>query len=91
MLNIEYRNDFLKKISKIKNNSLKLKIKKQVEKIIENLKIGKPMRYSRKGTREIYVLPYRLAYAYFSSENKIVFLKIYQKLSEYCKFQFADE
>ena len=79
MLNIEYRNDFLKKISKVKNNSLKLKIKKQVEKIIENPEIGKPMRYSRKGTRELYISPYRLAYAYFSSENKIVFLEIYQK------------
>ena len=79
MLNIEYKNDFLKKISKIKNNSLKLKIKKQVEKIIENPEIGKPMRYSRKGTRELYVSPYRLGYAYSSSENKIIFLEIYHK------------
>lgn len=35
--------------------------------------------YSRKGTREVYISPYRLAYAYFQTENKIVFLDIYHK------------
>ena len=79
MLNIDYKKDFLKVISKIKNESNKIKIKKQVEKIIENPEIGKPMRYGRKGTREVYVIPYRLAYSYSSSENKIIFLDIYHK------------
>ena len=79
MLNIEYNKDFLKKISKIKYASFKEKIKKQVEKIIENPETGKPMRYNRKGTREVYISPYRLAYAYLSSENKIIFLGIYHK------------
>ena len=79
MLDVEYRKDFLKKISKIKDASFKEKIKKQVEKIIENPDIGKPMRYNRKGTREVYVSPYRLAYAHISSENKIIFLGIYHK------------
>ena len=79
MLDIEYRGGFLKKISKIKDESLKSKIKKQIEKMIENPEIGKPMRYSRKGTRELYISPYRLAYAYFPSENKIILLEIYHK------------
>ena len=79
MLNIDYRKDFLKKISKIKNNADKLKVKKQVEKILENPEIGKPMMYGRKGTREVYVSQYRLAYSYIPSENKIIFLDIYHK------------
>ncbi len=79
MLNIEYKKDFLKTISKIKDEAVKNKVKKQIEKIIENPETGKPMRYSRKGTREVYIAPYRLAYAYQSSENKIIFLEIYHK------------
>ena len=79
MLEIDYKKDFLKVISKIKNQADKSKIKKQVEKILENHKIGKPMRYGRRGTREVYVASYRLAYSYNSSENKIIFLDIYHK------------
>ena len=79
MLNIEYKKGFLKIISKINNQADKEKIKKQVEKILENPEIGKPMMYGRKGTREVYVAPYRLAYSYNPSENRIVFLDIYHK------------
>jgi len=79
MLNIDYNKGFLKKISKIKNLADKIKVKKQVEKIIESPEIGKPMRYGRKGTREVYIAPYRLAYSYDISESKIIFLDIYHK------------
>ncbi|MFH1771156.1 MAG: type II toxin-antitoxin system RelE/ParE family toxin [archaeon] len=57
--------------------SEKKKINKQVRKIIDNPEIGKPMKYKRKGTRELYIHPYRLAYAV--RENKIIFLDIYHK------------
>lgn len=79
MLSIDYKKDFLKIISKTKNQADKEKIKKLIEKILENPEIGKPMRYGRKGTREVYVAPYRLAYSYNRSENKIIFLDIYHK------------
>lgn len=79
MLNVDYKKRFLKTISKIKSKDTKVRIKKQIEKIIENPEIGKPMRYSRKGTRELYAAPYRLAYAYIPSENRIIFLEIYYK------------
>jgi len=76
---IEHSNIFLKTISKIKDNAFKERIKKQIAKIIDDPEIGKPMRYSRKGTRELYVAPYRIAYAYFPEENKLIFLEIYHK------------
>ena len=79
MLDIDYKKGFLKAISKIKNQANKVKIKKQVEKILENPEIGKPMMYGRKGTREVYVAPYRLAYSYNPLENKVIFLDIYHK------------
>jgi hypothetical protein len=77
MLIIEYRESLLKTISKIKDNAVKNKIKKQIIKIIKYPDIGKPMRYARKGTREIYIGSYRLAYFYSQKEYKIIFLDLY--------------
>ena len=76
---IEHRETFLKKVSKVKHYAIKEQIQKQVEKIIENPEIGKPMRYGRKGTRELYVAPYRLAYAYIQEEEKLMCLDLYHK------------
>lgn len=79
MLDIKYEDDFLRTISKIKDNSKKEQIKKQVDKIIVNPEIGKPMMYDRKGTREVYVKPFRLSYAYLKNENTLIFLNLYHK------------
>ena len=79
MLVIERRKEFLKTISKIKDPIFKERVVKQIEKIIENPEIGKPMRHNRKGTREVYISPYRLAYSFIQSENKLIFLDIYHK------------
>lgn len=79
MLNIEHKKEFLKIISKIRDPILKEKIVKQIEKIVKDPEIGKPMRYNRKGTREVYISPYRLAYSFIPSENKLIFLDIYHK------------
>jgi len=62
MVDIAYDLLFEKKIKKIKDNLLKSKVKKQISKIIDFPEIGKPMRYARKGTREVYVTPFRLSY-----------------------------
>ncbi len=79
MLTIEYRDTLLKTISRIKDSTTKEKIKKQIKKIVEHPEIGKPMRYTRKGTRELYIGSYRLAYAYFKEEKKLIFLDLYHK------------
>lgn len=70
---------FAKIFDKIKDVVLKEKVKKQIKKIIENPEIGKPMRYARKGTREIYIKPFRLSYAYIKEENKVILLDLYHK------------
>ena len=70
---------FRKKFDKIKDNILATQIKKQIKKIIENPRIGKPMRYGRKGTREVYTKPFRLSYVFLLYENKITFIDLYHK------------
>jgi mRNA-degrading endonuclease RelE of RelBE toxin-antitoxin system len=79
MVVIDFDLIFEKKVKKIKNNALKGCLKKQIEKIIENPFIGKPMRYERKGTREVYISPFRLSYAYLEDQDKILFLNLYHK------------
>ena len=79
MVNSVFDSHFQKTFSKIKNKDIKNQIIKQLEKIRENPEVGKPMRNVRKGTREVYVNPFRLSYTYFKEENKIVFLDLYHK------------
>lgn len=79
MVNVDYSPNFSKLVSKLKNNFLKEKIKKQITKIINNPEIGKPMMYNRKGTREVYVSPFRLSYTYIEEEGKVIFLDLYHK------------
>ena len=79
MVIVEFGPLFERRIKKLENQSLKNHLKKQVEKIILNPEIGKPMMYERKGTRELYVASFRLSYAYIEQENKIIFLNLYHK------------
>lgn len=79
MVSVDYDDVFEKKMSKIKDPILKLKIKKQIAKIIECPEIGKPMQYERKGTREVYVPPFRLSYAYSKEEDLVIALDLYHK------------
>ncbi|MEK6950014.1 MAG: type II toxin-antitoxin system RelE/ParE family toxin [Nanoarchaeota archaeon] len=79
MVTVEFGPVFEKKIRKIKHHLLKYKVKKQIEKVVNNPEIGKTMMYSRKGTREVYIAPFRLSYSYLKEENKIIFLDLYHK------------
>ncbi len=68
---------FKKNFRKIKDLALKEKIIKQISKIKDNPEIGKPMRYGRKGTRELYIPPFRLSY---KIEGEIIYvLALYHK------------
>ena len=78
MVDIELIPHFQRVLSRI-DKVAREKILKQIEKIKTNPEIGKPMMYSRKGTRELYLSPFRLSYAYIKEENKIIFLDLYHK------------
>lgn len=78
MVIVDYDPDFQRAFSKL-DKAIKAKVEKALIKIIESPEVGKPMRYSRKGTREIYVTPFRLSYAYIPNENRIIILALYHK------------
>jgi len=79
MVTVSYHRYFEKQVRKIKNEELKQRIKIQIQKIIEDPEVGKPMRFGRKGTRELYISPFRLSYLYEREQDRIVLLSFYHK------------
>ncbi|MFH1365730.1 MAG: type II toxin-antitoxin system RelE/ParE family toxin [archaeon] len=79
MVEVLFDSKFKEFFSKIKDNSLKEKIIKQINKIKQNPEVGKPMRNVRKGTRELYVKPFRLSYRFNVNENVVEILALYHK------------
>ncbi len=79
MVTLESSPHFVRLFKKIKDNSLKEKVKKQVDRIARNPEVGKPMMHSRHGTREVYVSPFRLSYLYVAGEGRIILLDLYHK------------
>ena len=77
---VEFNDKFVADYSRrVKNKDWKRKIRVQLKKIICNPLSGKPMRSVRKGTREVYLDSYRLAYLYSRDEDILKFLRIYHK------------
>jgi len=75
---IKESDNFKRNYKKI-DKSLKIKLDKLLLKIIENPEIGKPMRYTRKGTKEIYIKPFRISYSIKKPEGILIFLDLYHK------------
>jgi mRNA-degrading endonuclease RelE of RelBE toxin-antitoxin system len=78
MVTVAYHPHFEKTIRKIRDAALKERVKQQIIRIIEDPLIGKPMRYYRKHTREVYIPPYRLSYCFDQRMDTIVFLALCQ-------------
>ncbi len=71
--------DNFKQIFRKLDESVRIKVKKLILKILENPEVGKPMRHNRKATREVYAKPFRLSYSYLEYENTIILLDLYHK------------
>lgn len=69
---------FIRKLAKLDKSYIN-RVENLVIKIIQNPEIGKPMRYGRKGTRELYLASSRIAYLYDREKNILYFLDIYHK------------
>lgn len=61
------------------DKSFREQVDKLLRKIIDNPEIGKPMKFGRKGTREVYVGMFRLSYSYDSQEDILYLLDLYHK------------
>ncbi len=69
---------FNKKTKQFDRAQLKI-LNKLIKKILDNPKVGKPMSYERKGTRETYFKPFRLSYEFDERHDTLVFLNVYHK------------
>ncbi|MDA4125976.1 MAG: type II toxin-antitoxin system RelE/ParE family toxin [Thaumarchaeota archaeon] len=58
-----YTQKFERDVRKTQDNSVKDRLRKQIEKIAENPEFGKPLRYGLKGEWTVRIPPYRLIYA----------------------------
>lgn len=69
---------FVQQIKKIDGSYLE-RIQKIITKIIRDPEVGKPMRFDRKGTREVYIPAFRLSYSYDKEQYILYLLEIYHK------------
>jgi len=79
MVEVIFTEEFKRAFSKIKDNSVKESVIKHIEKVKTSPEIGKPMRFNRKGTREVYVGHFRLSYSYHNSKSILYLLDFYHK------------
>ena len=79
MVKLSIDANFNRVFSRVKDKLTKEKVQKQIVKLTQNPTAGKPMSYDRKGTRELYVKPYRLSYIYLPLQDRVVVLDLYHK------------
>ena len=81
MVKFVFDSGFKRKFKKIKDKILIKQIINQIDKLSKNPKAGKPMKYTRKGTRELYIKPFRLSYR--ADKNFIYILDLYNTDSQW--------
>lgn len=64
MVKVLWTQKFEQDLKRVKDSYTKGKILKQIKKIADIPEKGKPLKYSLKGERTIYIKPYRLMYSY---------------------------
>jgi mRNA-degrading endonuclease RelE of RelBE toxin-antitoxin system len=74
--NVVFTNSFERAIKKLKDASLKERVKKQIAEIVERPEIGKPLRFQKKGERTVRVPPFRIIYSW---EGDTVYLLDFDK------------
>jgi mRNA-degrading endonuclease RelE of RelBE toxin-antitoxin system len=79
MVTVAYGPHFEKTIRKIRDHEIKERLKAQIVKIVNDPSIGKPLRYSRKQTREVYIPPFRLSNLCNKRNDTLVFLSLCHK------------
>ena len=80
---IEYTKEFSDDIKKIKDKKIQNRIKKIIQKIIDDPEIGKPLKYELKGLRSVKLPPFRIIYEY--KDNTIILYKFEHRKKIYDK------
>lgn len=79
MVTVAYSTRFEKTVRKIRDAKNKDRVKAQIVRIVQDPETGKPLRWCRKNTREVYIQPYRLSYCYDKKNDTVIFLALYHK------------
>lgn len=79
MVTVAYDPRFKRTIHKIQDLHLKKRLKKQIARIVADPRIGKPMWFNRKNTREVNIPPFRLSYCWIEEQELLIFLDLYHK------------
>ncbi|MBS3065630.1 hypothetical protein J4229_01130 [Candidatus Pacearchaeota archaeon] len=79
MVKLIFSDNYKRVVSKIKDAFMRERIEKILFKIANNPEIGKPMKFDRKGTREVYIRSSRLSYSYNKNIKTIYLLDFYHK------------
>lgn len=61
--NVVWTKKFERELKKLKDETVKNRVRKQIRAILENPEIGKPLRFELRGERSIRIPPHRLIYA----------------------------
>ena len=61
-MQIAYTHEFRRGIKKVRDKAMQKKVKKIIEKIIDDPDVGKPLRYELAGLRSVRVPPFRILY-----------------------------
>lgn len=81
MVRIIPSKQFLKDTKRL-DQSNRIRLEKQIKKIIRNPQVGKPLKYKR-GERSLYIKPFRLIYAIRG--NELILLKFDHRKKVYKK------
>lgn len=79
--NVIYTDKFERDVRKIKDNSLKARLEKQIRKIAEDPEAGKPLRYGLRGEWTVRISPFRLIYAV--QDDKLILLRFEHRKDVY--------
>ena len=60
---IVWTKKFERELRKLRDKTVKDRVKERIQKILDDPETGKPLRFGLKGERSVYVPPYRLIYA----------------------------
>jgi addiction module RelE/StbE family toxin len=78
---IIYTEKFERDVRRIRDSLVKERVSKQIEKIVENPEVGKPLRYGLKGEWTVRVRPYRIIYAF--QDDKLILLRFEHRKEVY--------
>jgi mRNA-degrading endonuclease RelE of RelBE toxin-antitoxin system len=63
IIEVVWTKKFERELKKLRDKTIRDRVKQQIEKILGRPETGKPSRFALKGERSVYVRPYRLIYA----------------------------